>query len=130
MSYILIQEFHLQVLYQSHYIAILTSERKCLTIAILITWSELQRLSAKDTSRQRVKLPVLRSGDYNLVSELFVYAFCHLLIFIKINFIQKFFQEYHQSVSLDPDQALQNVGPDLGPSCLHRLSADNTSRQS
>ena len=33
------------------------------------------------------------------------------------------------SKSLDPDQALQNVGPDLGPNCLHRLSADHTSRQ-
>ena len=30
--------------------------------------------------------------------------------------------------SLDPDQARQNVGPDLGPNCLQRLSADNTSR--
>ena len=33
------------------------------------------------------------------------------------------------SKSLDPDQALQNIGPDLGPNCLHRLSADHTSRQ-
>ena len=31
--------------------------------------------------------------------------------------------------SLDPDQARQNVGPDLGPNGLQRLSADNTSRQ-
>ena len=30
---------------------------------------------------------------------------------------------------LDPDQAQRNVGPDLGPNCLQRLSADNTSRQ-
>ena len=29
--------------------------------------------------------------------------------------------------SLDPDQARQNVGPDLGPKCLQRLSADDTS---
>ena len=28
--------------------------------------------------------------------------------------------------SLDPDQARQNVGPDLGPNCLQRLSADGT----
>ena len=28
------------------------------------------------------------------------------------------------SNSLDPDQARQNVGPDLGPNCLQRLSAD------
>ena len=30
--------------------------------------------------------------------------------------------------SLDPDQARQNVGPDLDPICLQRLSADNTGR--
>ena len=30
---------------------------------------------------------------------------------------------------LDPDQARQLVGPDLGPNCLQRLSADDTSRQ-
>ena len=28
------------------------------------------------------------------------------------------------SNTLDPDQARQNVGPDLGPNCLQRLSAD------
>ena len=32
------------------------------------------------------------------------------------------------SNSLDPDQARQNVRPDLGPNCLQRLSADDTSR--
>ena len=31
--------------------------------------------------------------------------------------------------SLDPDQARHFVGPDLGPNCLQRLSAGNTSRQ-
>ena len=34
------------------------------------------------------------------------------------------------SNSLDPDQAQHFVGPDLGPNCLPRLSADDTSRQS
>ena len=29
------------------------------------------------------------------------------------------------SNSSDPDQARQNVGPDLGPDCLQKLSADN-----
>ena len=33
------------------------------------------------------------------------------------------------SNSLDPNQAPPNVGIELGPSCLQRLSADNTSRQ-
>ena len=31
---------------------------------------------------------------------------------------------------LDPDQAQHFVGPDLGPNCLQKLSADATSRQS
>ena len=34
------------------------------------------------------------------------------------------------SNSLDPDQARLSVGPDLGPICLQRLSADTTRRQS
>ena len=33
------------------------------------------------------------------------------------------------SNSLDPDQARHFVGSDLGPDCLQRLSADNTSTQ-
>ena len=33
------------------------------------------------------------------------------------------------SKSLDPGQAHHFVGPDLGPNCLQRLSADNTCRQ-
>ena len=35
-----------------------------------------------------------------------------------------------ESNSLDPDWAQQNVGPDLSPNCLQKLSADDTSRQS
>ena len=31
------------------------------------------------------------------------------------------------SKGLDPDQARQFVGPDLGPNCLHILSADDIS---
>ena len=34
------------------------------------------------------------------------------------------------SNSLDSDQARHSIGPDLGPNCLQRLSADDTSRQS
>ena len=34
------------------------------------------------------------------------------------------------SNGLDPDQARQNVGPDLDPNGLQRLSADDTCRQS
>ena len=32
------------------------------------------------------------------------------------------------SNGLDPDQDRCSVGPDLGPSCLQMLSADDTSR--
>ena len=34
------------------------------------------------------------------------------------------------SNSLNADQVRHFVEPDLGPNCLHRLSTDNTSRQS
>ena len=36
---------------------------------------------------------------------------------------------YEVSNSLDPDQDLPSVGPDLGPNCLQRLSADDKSHQ-
>ena len=39
-----------------------------------------------------------------------------------------FFNTIQVSNSLDPDQAQQFDRPDLGPSCLQRLSADNKSR--
>ena len=46
-------------------------------------------------------------------------------IFI-IDFLEKKIRStIRVSNSLDPDQDRQNVGPDLGPNCLHRLSADN-----
>ena len=32
------------------------------------------------------------------------------------------------SNSLDPDQARHSVGPDLGPDCLQKLSADEVWR--
>ena len=39
-----------------------------------------------------------------------------------------FFNTIWVSSSLDPDQARHFVGPDLGPNCLQRLSADNKRR--
>ena len=51
---------------------------------------------------------------------------CCLLIFSKKNFLQNYFRNTVQvSNSLDPNQDRQNVGPDLGPNCLQRLSADD-----
>ena len=36
-------------------------------------------------------------------------------------------QAQHYANSLDPDQARHVFGSDLGPNCLQRLSADDTS---
>ena len=54
--------------------------------------------------------------------------YCRLLTFFKINFFKKFFQDaIRVSNGLDPDQDRRSVGPDLGPNCLQRLSADDNS---
>ena len=51
---------------------------------------------------------------------------CHLLTFSKIKVFKKSFRNtIRVSNRLDPDRAQQNVGPDLGPICLQRLSEDN-----
>ena len=65
-----------------------------------------------------------------------LHAFGRLLIFFKINFLEKKkIQEYCRSISLNPDQvccfveAQCFVWPDLGPTCLKRLSAGHTCGQ-
>ena len=59
----------------------------------------------------------------------FFILFCRLLIFFKITYLKKIFMNTIKvSNSLDPDQARHFVRPDLGPNCLQRLSADDTSR--
>ena len=56
--------------------------------------------------------------------------FCHLLIFFKNNFFEKFFQRIPSMLnSLDPDHAEHFVGPDQGPNCLQWSLADDTSGQ-
>ena len=57
--------------------------------------------------------------------------FCRLPTLFKINFFEKFFQEYHQSVKQFGSRSGQCfVEPDLALNCLYsRLSADEISRQ-
>ena len=44
-------------------------------------------------------------------------------------FLYKTFRNISRvSSRLDPDHARRFVGPDQGPNCLQRLSADNTSK--
>ena len=57
--------------------------------------------------------------------------FCCLLFFFY--FLNILFQNIlsripSMSNNLDPDQARPFVGPDLGPNCLQKLSADDNSR--
>ena len=58
-------------------------------------------------------------------------SFCRLLFFFsKITFRKFAFRNtIRMSNNLDPDQARRIVGPDLGPNCLQRFSADGTGRQ-
>ena len=50
---------------------------------------------------------------------------CRLLTFFKIFFVKNDFRNTIRVLSgLDPDQDRCFVGPDLGPNCLQRLSAD------
>ena len=68
------------------------------------------RISADGASRQRVS---------------------RMLIFLsKSSFLKNSFRNtIRVSNSLDPDQARHFVGPDLGPNCWPRISADGASRQ-
>ena len=54
-------------------------------------------------------------------------CFCRLLtFFFKINFFQKKISNTTRvSTDLDPDQDQHSVGPDLGPNCLQKLSAND-----
>ena len=50
-----------------------------------------------------------------------------MLIYLKTNLFEKFFCNTSiVSYSLDPDQARHFVGPDLVPSSLPKISADNS----
>ena len=50
-------------------------------------------------------------------------------IFSKLSFLKNSFRNtIRVSNTLDLDQARHFVGPDVGPSCLQRLLADDTSR--
>ena len=73
------------------------------------------------------------SDTYNsdIAYLVILHAFSSLLSFFKIKFSVKnsFRNTIRVSNSWDQDQARHFVGPGLGPNCLQRLSADDTSRQ-
>ena len=52
--------------------------------------------------------------------------YCLFILFSKFRFSKKIFQNTNiMSNSLDPDQARQKVGPDLGLNCLLKLLAND-----
>ena len=60
----------------------------------------------------------------------FSWFFAVCWFFSKLTFWKYSFRNiFRMSNSLDPDQARRIVGPDLGPNCLPRISADDTGRQ-
>ena len=73
----------------------------------------------------------LFDSDSSDSCKIIIYPFLSSADFFKINFFLKnsFRNTISLSNSLDPDQARHFVGPDLGPKCLQRLSADDTRRQ-
>ena len=50
-------------------------------------------------------------------------SLCYWVILQNILLSTNFFK---MLISLDPDQAQHVVGPDLGPNCSQRISADDT----
>ena len=53
---------------------------------------------------------------------------CRLLFFFYYSFKNIHRNTIGVSSSLDPDQVRQYIGPDLGPNCLQKTSADDSSR--
>ena len=77
-------------------------------------------------NRQRqITIPHLKLFAYWVT----FHAFLSSADFFKINFRKILSGIPSVSNNLDPDHARHFVGPDLGPNCLQRLSADDTSRQ-
>ena len=51
------------------------------------------------------------------------------VVVVVVFFLKKYFRNIGRvSNNLDPDLALRFAGPDLGPNCLQKLSADDTSK--
>ena len=79
------------------------------------------------------KKPVFsRRGSYTVHLALCMLGTLHAILSSADIFIYLFkssgiLSESHNR--LDPDQARHFVGPDLGPNCLQRLSADDTGKQ-
>ena len=94
---------------------------------MLVTRSFLHALRQFSNTNLSFDVTVCRLVNYDFF---FFFALLLRSCFSQNHLIRKILPEIpFVSNSLDPDQAPPNVGTELGPSCLQRLSADNTSRQ-
>ena len=97
----------------------------CILIKMLVTRSFLHALRQFSNTNLSFDVTVRRLVNYDFFFALLLRSF-----FPQNYLIRKILPEIpFVSNSLDPDQTPPNVGTELGPSCLQRLSADNTSRQ-
>ena len=76
----------------------------------------------------------LISDNANELIIIMNYTFAYWVIFILFRRLLIFQNQVFQKIlsvlpSLDQDQARRFVGPDLGPNCLLRLSADDKRRK-
>ena len=96
---------------------------------MLVTRSFLHALSQFSNTNVSFDVTVRRLVNYECFFCCF-FCIASAEFFPQNHLIRKILPEIpFVSNSLDPDQAPPNVGTELGPSCLQRLSADNTSRQ-
>ena len=72
-----------------------------------------------------------RRSHLNSAYWVYCHAYLSSIDFFQNKLCQKnsFRNTIRVSSSLNPDQVRRFVGPDLGPNCLQRLSADDTSIQ-
>ena len=70
-------------------------------------------------------------SSFNSLHAVYIFSCfcCHILIYFKLTFQKILSGTLRVSNGLDPDQNLSSVGPDLGPNCLQRLSADSKSHR-
>ena len=84
----------------------------------LLFFKKRQNLQSSSAANYRWCLLGSLSQFFSSSADIFQHYFFFKLFFLDKNNILVL-------NSLDPDKARQNVGPDLGPNCLHTLSADD-----
>ena len=71
------------------------------------------------------KLQICEKKYFDQLLDFSMLLYCAIFNSLNAGF---FFNTIRVSNSLDPDQARHFVGPDLGPNCLRKVSADDKSR--